>query len=48
MRHHEPTAGRSEVEILADFPALRPDAIKAALAYAADVVGSEHVLVATP
>jgi len=37
-------AGRSEAEVREDFPALAPDAIRAALAYAADVVGAERVL----
>lgn len=37
-------AGRSEAEIRTDFPSLGPDAIRAALAYAADVIGGERIL----
>ena len=37
-------AGRSEEEIREDFPSLGPHAIRAALAYAADVISGERVL----
>ena len=37
-------AGRSQAEIHEDFPALGPDALRAALAYAAEVVGAERVV----
>ena len=37
-------AGRSEAEVLEDFPTLAPDSVRAALAYAADVVGAERVV----
>ena len=36
--------GRTEAEVREDFPGLGPDAIRAALAYAADVIGGERVL----
>lgn len=37
-------AGRSEAEIREDFPSLGPDAIRAALAYAAEIIHSERVV----
>jgi uncharacterized protein (DUF433 family) len=41
-------AGRTEQEIREDFPALGSDAVRAALAYAAELVGGESVLAAAP
>ena len=41
-------AGKSEAEIREDFPALRPNAIRAAFAYAAEVVGMERILTTAP
>ena len=40
-------AGRSEADIRTDFPSLVPDSIRAALAYAADVIGGDPVLAIT-
>lgn len=37
-------AGRTEAEVRTDFPGLGPDAIRAALAYAAELIGSERAL----
>ena len=37
-------AGRTEAEISEDFPALSVESVRAALAYAAEVVGAERVL----
>ena len=42
----ELATGMSEAEILAGYPRLRPEHIRAAQAYAADVLGSEEVLFA--
>ena len=41
-------AGRTETEVREDFPAVTADGIRAALAYAADVVGAERVVATSP
>jgi len=40
-------AGMTEEEIIRDYPRLKPEDIKAALAYASDAVGSEDILLAS-
>ena len=39
-------AGLTEAELLANYPTLRPDHLRAALVYAADVVGMDQTIYA--